>query len=54
MLRLVAREVTNAAIAATLGISPKTVERHVTHIYDKLGVSTRAGAAIYALENGLM
>jgi DNA-binding NarL/FixJ family response regulator len=30
------------------------VERHVTHIYDKLGISNRAGAAIYALENGLL
>ncbi|NOX41963.1 MAG: HD domain-containing protein [Alphaproteobacteria bacterium] len=53
VLQHVVREQTNAAIAVTLGISPKTVERHVTHIYDKLGVSTRAGAAIYALENGL-
>jgi hypothetical protein len=35
-------------------LSPKTVERHVTHIYDKVGISTRAGDAIYALENGLL
>ena len=54
VLRLVARERTNPAIAQALGISPKTVERHVTHIYDKIGVSSRAGAAIHALENGLM
>ena len=54
VLRLVSREQTNAAIAEVLGLSPKTVERHVTHIYDKLGVATRAGAAIYALENGLL
>jgi HD-GYP domain-containing protein (c-di-GMP phosphodiesterase class II) len=54
VLRLVAREETNASIAATMGISPKTVERHVTHIYDKIGISTRAGAAIYALEKGLI
>lgn len=54
VLRLVSRENTNAAIASLLGLSPKTVERHVTHIYDKLGVTTRAGAAIYALENGLL
>ena len=53
VLRLVAREKTNVAIATVLGLSPKTVERHVTHIYDKLGVATRAGASIYALENGL-
>jgi DNA-binding NarL/FixJ family response regulator len=54
VLQLVSREQTNAAIAAALGISPKTVERHVTHIYDKIGVTTRAGAAIHALENGLL
>jgi HD-GYP domain-containing protein (c-di-GMP phosphodiesterase class II) len=54
VLRLVAREQTNPLIARVLGISPKTVERHVTHIYQKAGVSSRAGAAIYALENGLM
>lgn len=54
VLRLVARERTNPAIATTLGISPKTVERHVTHIYEKVGVSSRAGAAIHALENGLL
>lgn len=54
VLRLVAREQTNPSIARALGISPKTVERHVTHIYQKAGVSSRAGAAIYALENGLM
>jgi len=54
VLRLVSRQHTNAAIASMLGISPKTVERHVTHIYDKLGVSTRAGAALYALGNGLL
>lgn len=54
VLRLVARERTNSSIAATLGISPKTVERHVTHIYEKTGVSSRAGAAIHALENGYL
>ncbi len=54
VLRLVAREQTNPAIAASLGISAKTVERHVTHVYQKIGVSSRAGAAVYALENGLM
>lgn len=54
VLQLVAREETNASIAKTLGISPKTVERHVTHIYGKLSLSTRAGAALYALEHGLL
>ncbi len=54
VLRLVAREHTNPSIAEALGISSKTVERHVTHIYQKIGVSSRAGAAIHALESGLM
>lgn len=54
VLRLVAREWTNPAIAGSLAISAKTVERHVSHIYQKIGVSSRAGAAIYALENGLV
>lgn len=54
VLRLVARERTNPSIARTLGISIKTVERHVTHIYQKIGVTSRAGAAVHALENGLM
>ncbi len=54
VLRLLARQQTNAAIAGQLGLSHKTVERHATHIYDKLGVTTRAGAAIHALETGLL
>ena len=52
VLRLVARQQSNKAIARTLGISPKTVERHVTHVYDKLGVISRAGATLHAAENG--
>lgn len=54
VLQLVAREESNPTIATVLGISPKTVERHVTNIYNKIGVTTRAGAAIYALEVGLI
>jgi len=53
VLQLVARQQSNKQIARTLGISPKTVERHVTHIYDKIGATTRAGAALYAIEKGL-
>ena len=53
VLQLVARQQSNKQIARTLGISPKTVERHVTHIYDKIGATTRAGAALYAVEKGL-
>lgn len=53
VLRLIARERTNRQMANELYISPKTVGRHVENIYTKIGVSTRAGAAIYAMENGL-
>ena len=54
VLRLVARQQTNKEIAGVLGIAPKTVERHVTHIYDKIGVTTRAGAALFATDQGLL
>lgn len=54
VVRLIARQQSNKEIARALGISPKTVERHVTHAYDKIGITTRAGAALYATENGLL
>jgi DNA-binding CsgD family transcriptional regulator len=40
---LVAGGLPNRAIADSLWITPKTVEHHVQHIYDKLGVATRTG-----------
>ncbi len=53
VLRLQTRERTNREIADELFISPKTVGRHVENIYAKIGVSTRAGAAVFAMEYGL-
>lgn len=53
VLRLVARGLTNRAIAGELFISEKTVHRHVSNIFMKLGVSTRAAAAAFAFEHGL-
>ena len=44
VLRLIARGHPNKQVAAALGISPKTVGRHVEHIYAKATVTTRAGA----------
>ena len=41
-------------IAGQLVISPKTVDSHVQHIYTKIGVSTRAGAALFAMEQNLL
>jgi DNA-binding NarL/FixJ family response regulator len=53
VLRLVAAGTTNKAIARQLQISPRTVQHHVAHIYDKIGVTSRAGAALFAAEHDL-
>lgn len=53
VLRLVARGGTNKDVARALGISAKTVQHHVAHIYAKTGVASRAGAALFAVEHGL-
>lgn len=49
ILALVAQGFRNAKIADKLVISPRTVENHLYHIFDKLGVSSRTEAALYAL-----
>jgi DNA-binding CsgD family transcriptional regulator len=54
VLRLVASGKTNRAIAVDLFISEKTVGRHVSNIFLKLGTSTRAAATAYAYEHGLV
>jgi len=54
VLRLIARGHSNKNVATTLGISPKTVGHHVEHIYAKASVSTRAGATLFAMEQGLL
>ena len=53
VLVLVARGHTNRSIAEELFISEKTVTSHLTHIFTKLGVSSRAAATAYAYERGL-
>ena len=45
---------TNRAIAERLGISEKTVARHVSNIFTKLGLSTRAAATAYAYQHDLL
>jgi DNA-binding CsgD family transcriptional regulator len=54
VLRLIARGKTNRAIAGDLGISEKTVARHISNIFVKLDLSTRAAATAYAFTHGLM
>ena len=44
----------NKEIAGELGISPKTVSAHLERVYAKAGVSTRAGATLYAMRHGLL
>jgi HD-GYP domain-containing protein (c-di-GMP phosphodiesterase class II)/DNA-binding CsgD family transcriptional regulator len=54
VLRLLARGLTKKEIARALVIAPGTAHTHTVHIYEKLGVSTRAGVALFALEHGLV
>jgi HD-GYP domain-containing protein (c-di-GMP phosphodiesterase class II)/DNA-binding CsgD family transcriptional regulator len=54
VLRLIARGNSNRQAAEALGLSPKTVGHHVQHVYTKIGVSTRAGAAVFAMEHELL
>ena len=54
VLRLVATGKSNRAIAAELGISEKTVARHVSNIFVKLGLSSRAAAAAHAYRHDLI
>ncbi len=54
VLRLVAQGLTDAQVAEHLVISPRTVNWHLTSIYSKLGVSSRAAATRYAIEHRLV
>ncbi len=53
VLRLLARGHTTREIAAELVVAVSTVDRHLTHIYSKLGVRNRAAAIAFALQHGL-
>ena len=54
VLRLIARGQSNREVAQRLFISPKTVGRHVENVYAKIGVSSRAAAAVFAMEHRLL
>jgi DNA-binding NarL/FixJ family response regulator len=53
VLRSIADGKTNRAIATELGISERTVDRHVSNIFTKIGVSSRSAATAYAYEHEL-
>ena len=51
---LLARGLKTSQVARVLGISGKTADRHIQNAYRKMGVSTRAGAALFAMQHGLV
>lgn len=54
VLRLLARGSSNRQIGEHLGIAARTAEHHVQDVYARIGVSTRAAAALFAMEHGLL
>ena len=54
VLRLICRGSSKKQVALLLQISPSTADHHVRHIYDKIGVTTRAGATLFAVEKDLL
>jgi len=54
VLDLAARGLSTKEIADRLYISPKTADHHIQHIYNKIGVSTRAAAALWAMQNAVV
>jgi HD-GYP domain-containing protein (c-di-GMP phosphodiesterase class II) len=54
VLQLAARGLTTREIADRLVIAPKTADHHIQHIYTKIGVSTRAAAALWAAQHELV
>jgi DNA-binding NarL/FixJ family response regulator len=53
VVALLARGLQTKQVGRTLGISAKTADRHVQNAYAKIGVSTRASAALFAMQHGL-
>jgi len=54
VLNLAAMGLTMKDIGERLFISPKTVDHHIQHVYTKIGVSTRAAAALWAMQNDVV
>jgi HD-GYP domain-containing protein (c-di-GMP phosphodiesterase class II) len=54
VLRLVARGLTNKEVAVALGVSTKTAGNHLQNVFEKIGVTTRAAATAFAMQEGLL
>jgi HD-GYP domain-containing protein (c-di-GMP phosphodiesterase class II) len=54
VLQQVAKGITNREISQELVISERTVAHHLEHIYDKIGISSRAAAVFFAMEHELI
>lgn len=54
VLRLIVQGLTNRAIGTELFLSERTVQRHVSNIFDKLGVTSRTQAATHAIDLGII
>jgi DNA-binding NarL/FixJ family response regulator len=54
VVRLIAAGKTNRMIAEELGLSERTIDRHVSNILDKIDAPSRAAAAAYASRRGLL
>jgi len=54
VLHLAATGLTTRDIADRLTISPKTADHHIQHVYTKIGVSTRAGACLWAIQHDVL
>jgi DNA-binding CsgD family transcriptional regulator len=54
ILRLLARGMSRREMAQALVVSEHTVRHHLEHIYAKIGVGTRVGATLFAVEHDLL
>jgi len=54
VLELAVRGLTIQQVATRLSLAPKTVDRHLQNSYAKIGVSSRAAAALFAVHHGLL
>ncbi|MCC5815221.1 MAG: HD domain-containing protein [Leptospira sp.] len=54
VLQKISQGLTNPEIAKEFKLSPRTIQHHSIHIYNKMGVSSRAGATLLAIQNGII